>query len=101
MGAFPERFPRSSMEIPPYLTIAFDRRKPGQKSRAFSVRLLAFLSADRLWTCGATAAIHPTWVAYYGTDQESRAFTANFRASLPATSGLLPSRSRRRPASAG
>lgn len=51
-----------------------------RKGRAFSTRLLGYIAADSLWDSGATHEVtRPVWLAYFGTDQETRAFTANLR----------------------
>lgn len=66
----------------PALKLQRKGREAGKvKTRVFSVRLLGHLAANRLWEPGGSAkAVRPVWIAYLGTDQESRAFTANFRA---------------------
>jgi hypothetical protein len=70
------------------LQLAVGRKKKGAKSRAFSVQLLGYLLADSLWESKRTGgALQPVWVAYLGTDQECRAFTANFRAGRAADAG--------------
>lgn len=53
----------------------------GRKSRAFSTRLIGYISADSLWDFGRSADgwERPAWIAYTGTEQEVRAFTANLR----------------------
>ena len=62
------------------LTLEVGRRSEA-KTRVFSVRLLGYLLADGLWErTGSGSVLQPAWIAYLGTDQESRAFTANFRA---------------------
>ncbi len=64
-------------------TLALERqegRGKGRKTRSFAVRLLGYLTADRLWDAPAAGpAVHPVWIAYFGTDGESGPFTANFR----------------------
>ena len=50
-------------------------------SRAFSVRLVGYLSADPIWDLGRSAYDfeRPLWIAWAGTEQECRAFSANVR----------------------
>jgi len=59
-----------------------------KKTRVFSVRLLGYIEADRLWETGATDDVRPVWISYLGTDSETQAFTANFRVGHKATSGI-------------
>jgi len=52
------------------------------KSRAFSVRLIGYIIANRLWELGSGASdtcLRPVWLAFTGTTQECRAFQANVR----------------------
>lgn len=69
------------------------------KTRTFAVRLLGHLSASSLWDSGAGSGPYerPAWLAYFGTESASQAFTANLRASRPASAPgitlLLPRRS--------
>ncbi len=70
------------------LVIEREERKgrggPG-KTRRFAVRLLGHATANRLWDCPTSGSVRrPVWVAYFGTEQESGPFTANFRASRKA-----------------
>jgi hypothetical protein len=54
-------------------------RKP--KGRRFAVRLLGYLAANSLWEWGRSdSVIRPVWIAFFGGEQESQAFFANFRA---------------------
>ena len=69
------------------MTIETKPEREGQKSRSFSVELLAYVLADDLWELGAGAKERqhrPVFIAYAGTDQASRAFSANLRAGRPA-----------------
>jgi len=62
-------------------------QREGQKSRSFSVELLAFILANDLWELGAGGKERnhrPVFMAYAGTDQASRAFSANLRCGRPA-----------------
>jgi hypothetical protein len=62
-------------------------QREGQKSRSFSVELLAYILADDLWELGGGAKERhhrPVFMAYAGTDQASRAFSANLRCGRPA-----------------
>ena len=70
------------------LTIEKVERKKGQKrtkgqkpkTREFSVTQLGCVVANHLWELGsAEKAMRPAWIAYTGSEQEVRAFTANFR----------------------
>lgn len=64
----------------PSLTLGVGHRSEA-KTRVFSVRLMGYLLADSLWESSRSGSmLQPAWIAYLGTDQESRAFTANFRA---------------------
>ncbi len=55
------------------------------KTRAFSVSLLGYLTADELWEGGRfDNLVRPVWIACFGTDQESRVFFANFRSGYKA-----------------
>jgi len=67
---------------------ASPKSKHQRKSRVFSVRLLGYLAANALWDAPTSGNhIRPAWIAYLGTDQELRPFTANFRGGQPATGG--------------
>jgi hypothetical protein len=69
------------------ITVESKPQREGQKSRSFSVELLAFLLANDLWELGAGAkerSHRPLLLAYAGTDQASRAFSANLRSGRPA-----------------
>jgi hypothetical protein len=64
------------------ITVESKPQREGQKSRSFRVDLLAFILANDLWELGAGAKDHncrPVFMAYAGTDQGSRAFSANLR----------------------
>jgi len=62
-----------------------------RKTRIFSVRLLGHITADPFWDCPVSGnARRPVWIAYLGTEQESQAFTANFRGGTTAAVGLNP-----------
>jgi len=64
---------------------ASPKKKHQRKSRIFSVRLLGYLAANALWDAPTSGKhIRPAWIAYLGTDQELRPFTANFRGGQPA-----------------
>lgn len=65
------------------ITVESKPQREGQKSRSFSVELLAYILANDLWELGSGAkdrAVRPVLMAYAGTDQGSRAFSANLRA---------------------
>lgn len=69
------------------LTIESKPQREGQKSRSFSVELLAYVLANDLWDLGSGAKdrFHrPVFIAYAGTEQSSRAFSANLRSGRPA-----------------
>jgi hypothetical protein len=69
------------------ITVESQPQREGQKSRSFSVELLAFLLANDLWELGAGAkerSYRPLLMAYAGTDQAARAFSANLRSGRPA-----------------
>jgi len=69
------------------ITVETKPQREGQKSRSFSVELLAYLLANDLWELGAGSKdrhYRPVFIAYAGTDQASRAFSANLRAGRPA-----------------
>lgn len=56
------------------------------KTREFEVTLLGWLSSDGLWDAGKTDDLtKPIYIAYLGTEQTCKAFTANFRAGRKAT----------------
>ncbi|HEX4952383.1 MAG TPA: hypothetical protein VF017_03175, partial [Thermoanaerobaculia bacterium] len=56
-------------------------KKRRGKSRAFSVASLGWLAAPGLWEApGAEGVTVPVWLAYFGSEAETRAFTANVRA---------------------
>lgn len=64
------------------LTVESKPQREGQKSRSFSVELLAYVLANDLWELGSTAkerCLRPVFMAYAGTEQGSRAFAANLR----------------------
>jgi hypothetical protein len=70
------------------LTIESQPKREGQKSRSFGVELLAYVLANDLWELGSGAKdrfLRPVLLAYAGTDQASRAFSANLRNGRPAT----------------
>jgi hypothetical protein len=75
----------SSKERPVHrktLTVESKPQREGQKSRSFSVELLAYVIANDLWELGSTAkerCYRPVFMAYAGTEQGSRAFAANLR----------------------
>lgn len=65
------------------ITVESKPQRLGQKSRSFSVELLAYILANDLWELGSGAkdrTVRPVFMAYAGTDQGSRAFSANLRA---------------------
>ena len=69
------------------ITVESKPRREGEKTRSFSVELLAHVLANDLWELGAGAkerTCRPVLIAYAGTDQASRAFSANLRAGRPA-----------------
>ena len=69
------------------LTIESKPKREGQKSRSFSVELLAYVLANDLWELGSGAkerSFRPVLLLYAGTDQASRAFSANLRSGRPA-----------------
>lgn len=69
------------------ITIETKPTREGQKSRSFSVELLAYLVTNDLWELGAGGkdrVLRPVLMAYAGTDQASRAFSANLRDGRPA-----------------
>jgi hypothetical protein len=69
------------------ITVETKPQREGQKSRSFSVELLAYVLANDLWELGAGSKerqYRPVFMAYAGTDQASRAFSANLRAGRPA-----------------
>jgi hypothetical protein len=69
------------------ITIESKPTREGQKSRSFSVELLAYVLANDLWELGSGAkerTHRPVLMAYAGTDQGSRAFSANLRGGRPA-----------------
>ncbi len=56
--------------------------KEGERvSRAFSVRLVGYVTADPMWELGRSGAKarRPVWLSYMGTEAQVRAFTANAR----------------------
>lgn len=68
------------------LTIAAGDKPEGTKSKQFSVHLLGYVTANELWDQGSSGTrTRPAWIAYAGTEHACRAFTANFRAGLPAS----------------
>lgn len=69
------------------ITVESKPKREGQKSRSFSVELLAYVLANDLWELGSGAkerSYRPVFIAYAGTDQGSRAFSANLRCGRPA-----------------
>jgi hypothetical protein len=69
------------------ITVESKPKQEGQKSRSFSVELLAYVLANDLWELGAGAkerSHRPVFMAYAGTEQASRAFSANLRSGRPA-----------------
>jgi hypothetical protein len=69
------------------ITVETEPQREGGKSRSFTVELLAYVLANDLWPLGAGAKERqhrPVLLAYAGTDQASRAFSANLRAGRPA-----------------
>ncbi len=69
------------------LTIESKPKREGQKSRSFSVELLAYVLANDLWSLGSGAkerSFRPVLMVYAATDQASRAFSANLRCGRPA-----------------
>jgi hypothetical protein len=69
------------------ITVESKPQREGQKSRSFSVQLLAYVLANDLWELGSGAkdrAYRPVFMAYAGTEQGSRAFSANLRSGRPA-----------------
>jgi hypothetical protein len=65
-------------------------RREGEKTRSFGVDLLAYVLANDLWELGGGGkerTHRPVLLAYAGTDQASRAFSANLRAGRPAVLG--------------
>jgi hypothetical protein len=64
----------------------------GTKGRVFSQELLAWVEADFLWEKGANSDNRrPIWTALAGSEQESKAFLANFTQGHLATSGYYRS----------
>jgi hypothetical protein len=69
------------------ITVETKPQREGQKSRSFSVELLAYVLANDLWELGAGGKERnhrPVFMAFAGTDQASRAFSANLRSGRPA-----------------
>lgn len=69
------------------ITIETKPEREGQKSRSFSVDLLCWVLGSDLWEMGATSkerCHRPVFLAYAGTEQASRAFTANLKTGRPA-----------------
>jgi hypothetical protein len=50
-----------------------------RKGRSFSATLLAFATANKLWSAGSTDVGRPCFIAFASTDQEVRALAANLR----------------------
>ncbi len=76
--------------IVPILRIARQDGRVEAKSRAFSARLLGYLTADALWDGGCSSSPRrPVWLSYFGTEQETRAVTANLRSGRTAEAGNL------------
>jgi hypothetical protein len=72
------------------LTIETKPEREGQKSRSFSVELLAYVVANNLWELGSGGkerTHRPVFMAYAGTDQSERSFSANLRKGRPASEG--------------
>ncbi len=72
------------------LTIESKPKREGQKSRSFSVELLAYVLANDLWELGSGGkerCNRPVLMAYAGTEQASRAFSANLQGGRPAVVG--------------
>ncbi len=66
------------------LTIAVKSKK-GRKTRSFSISLLAsVIVPEDAWSAASGTGHRPAFVAYAGSEQECRAFTANFRGGAPA-----------------
>ena len=64
------------------ITVESKPQREGQKSRSFSVELLAFILANDLWELGPGGkdnTCRPVFMAYAGTYHGSRAFSANLR----------------------
>lgn len=64
------------------LSIETKPAREGQKSRTFSVELLAWIVANDLWELGATSkdnTSRPVFMAFAGTHSAARAFEANLR----------------------
>lgn len=75
------------------LTIEKTERKKGKKlkTREFSVSQLGCVFADQFWELGwSEKTMRPAWVAYAASEQEARAFTANFRAGRKAKRNPYP-----------
>jgi hypothetical protein len=73
-------------------TILIDSKpqREGQKSRTFSVELLAWVLANPLWELGGTAkerVYRPAFLAFAGTSSASRSFVANLQGGRPALEG--------------
>ena len=69
------------------LTVDSKPKREGEKTRSYSVELLAYVLANDLWELGGGAKERqhrPVFMAYAGTDQASRAFSANLRVGRPA-----------------
>jgi len=69
------------------ITVETKPQREGQKSRSFSVELLSYVLANDLWDLGAGGKERnhrPVFLAYAGTDQACRAFSANLRSGRPA-----------------
>ena len=63
-------------------------KRGSAKTRIFSVHLLGFLTADSLWTSGGDGSVQrPIWLAFFGSESETRPFTANLRAGRRARAG--------------
>jgi hypothetical protein len=80
------------------ITVESKPQREGVKSRSFSVELLAYVLANDLWELGSGGkerSHRPVLMIYAGTDQGSRAFSANLRCGRPAAiagNGSLTSR---------
>jgi len=66
-------------------TLTIEPKKAGGKGRTLRVQLLGMLTADRFWEGSSRTAYRPIYLAYAGTYQTVRAFTANLRTGRPAT----------------
>jgi hypothetical protein len=76
------------MQLPSF-SIESRRRGEGGKTRAFSVHLMGYATADALWESGGGSGspLRPVWLAFVGTDAACRAVAANLRSGRTATAG--------------